>query len=92
MFYKFSSATSNFQIVHATARPGRLTAAGPGPDRTRDAESFRNIFSSQLGLKTEGRDDSRLQCVLFPQNISLERPLAGWVRDGRQFLSSGLET
>ena len=91
MFYKFSSATSNFQIVHATARPGRLTA-GPGPDRTRDAESFRNIFSSQLGLKTEGRDDSRLQFVLFPQNLSREGPLTGWVRDGRQFLSSGLET
>ena len=37
--------------------PGRVTGGGAGPDWTRDAESFRNIFSSQLGLKSQGRDE-----------------------------------
>ena len=65
MFYKFSSATSNFQIVHA--RRGRVTA-GAGPGRTTEMLKVLQFFF--LISFSREKVCNLLKCVLFSPNLT----------------------
>ena len=73
MFYKFSSATSNFQIVHA--RPGRVPAgagpARPGPEMLKVSEIF-SFLPPDWRLDWRGQGEMRvcLKLCFIPHNLS----------------------